>query len=338
MLAATAALLSEVVPQLDNLTDRGRPQHHAAAVAGARVVPNAPTRARPVVKAIIHAQTGAPVLSIAALRGLQLSPSEPLVPIGPPIAGPGYTSQRVAYRSQGLRVTATVLRPDSRGRHRLVIALHGYSSPATYANGGDAMSLAIPLAGHGVLVGIPDYRGLGGGDPDPRTEPLPIASAIDSLNLLELLLADREVDPAHVGLIAHSMGGNVAEVMLASHPGIRTAVLYAPSESQYSVLYLRRPSYFRGRPGIGTPEQDPALFAAMSPGLNFGGLHCRILLQQGTADPVVPAGASVIAARELSAAGATVELRMVHGATHDLDSPVWATPLAEGTSFLLQNL
>ena len=111
------------------------------------------------------------------------------------------------------------------------------------------------------------------------------------------------VDPAHVGLIAHSLGGNVAEIMLAVQPGIRTAVLYAPSESEYSTLYLRRPGFFAGRPGLGTPSRDAALYRAMSPGSNFGTLHCTVLLEHGTADRVVPARASEVTTRELSAAG-----------------------------------
>jgi dipeptidyl aminopeptidase/acylaminoacyl peptidase len=200
------------------------------------------------------------------------------------------------------------------------------------------MPLAIPLARHGVFVGVPDYRGLGGSAPDPRTEPLPIADATDSLTLLDLLLKDPRVDPRHVGLIAHSLGGNVAEIMLAAHPGIRAAALYAPSESQDTVLYKRRPGYFRGRPGVGPPGADPALYTAMSPGSNFGALHCNILLQQGTEDRVVPWQASVVAQHELAAAGATVQLRLIRDAGHDLDIPQWTVPLENGTSFLLREL
>jgi dipeptidyl aminopeptidase/acylaminoacyl peptidase len=219
-----------------------------------------------------------------------------------------------------------------------VIALHGLALARTYRVGADALPLAIPLARHGVLVGVPDYRGLGGGDADPRTQALPLADAIDALNLLDLLRHDPRVDPAHVGLIAHSLGGNVAEIMLAVQPGIRTAVLYAPSESEYSTLYLRRPGFFAGRPGLGTPSQDAALYRAMSPGSNFGTLHCTVLLEHGTADRVVPARASEVTSRELSAAGATVRLRMIPGAGHDLNRPIWTAPLAEGTAFLLQAL
>jgi dipeptidyl aminopeptidase/acylaminoacyl peptidase len=246
--------------------------------------------------------------------------------------------QRIAYRSQGLRVTGALLLPSTPGRHRLVIALHGLADPRTYRPGADAMGLATPLARHGVLVGLPDYRGLGGGDPDPRTHALPLADAMDALSLLNTLRADPRVDPSHVGLIGHSLGANVAEVLLATDPGIRTAVLYAPSESEDAALYLRRPGYFKGRPGLGTPSQEPAVFEAMSPGSNFGRLHCTVLLQHGTLDRVVPSHASVIAGRELTAAGATVELRMVPGAGHDLDTAAWAAPLAAGTAFLLQTL
>jgi len=53
---------------------------------------------------------------------------------------------------------------------------------------------------------------------------------------------------------------------------------------------------------------------------------------------VVPWHASVVAAHELSAAGAAVTLRLIPGATHDLDTEVWTVPLENGTSFLLKNL
>jgi dienelactone hydrolase len=149
---------------------------------------------------------------------------------------------------------------------------------------------------------------------------------------------DPRVDPGHVGLIAHSLGGNVAEVLLASRPGIRAAVLYAPSESQATVLVKRRPGYYRGRPDVPPPGTDPSLYTAMSPGSNFGALHCDVLLQQGTADPVVPWRASVVAAQEMTEAGATVTLRLIRGATHDLDTEAWRVALETGTSFLLENL
>jgi dipeptidyl aminopeptidase/acylaminoacyl peptidase len=326
--AVCAALLSEgVLPHLGS--GHVRAVHRAAAVAR---VDRPPVPPRPPLP------PPAPILTIASLRSFHPGGSGPILPLGPAEHEKGYSLQRIAYHSQGLRVTGTLLIPDGRGRHRLVIALHGFSPPQWYSNGGDAMPLAIPLADHGVLVGIPDYRGLGGGAADPRTEPLPIADANDSITLLDLLVRDPRVDPTHVGLIAHSLGGNVAEVMLASHPGIRAAVLYAPSESQATVLAKRRPGYYRGRPGVPPPGTDPSLYAAMSPGLNFGDLHCDILLQQGTADPVVPWRASVVAAHELTAAGAAVTLRLIPGATHDLDTPVMRVPLENGTTFLLKSL
>ena len=326
--AACVALVVEgVVPHLGPA--RVHTVHRAAAVARVNGPP-APAPAPPAPQE--------PILTIASLRAFHPSGSGPILPIGPARHEHGYSVQRIAYHSQGLRVTGTLLIPSGKGRHPLVISLHGFSTPQSYADGGDAMPLAVPLAEHGCVVGIPDYRGLGGSAPDPRTEPLPIADAIDSITLLDLLLKDPRVDRAHVGLIAHSLGGNVAEVMLASHPGIRAAVLYAPSESQALVLVKRRPGYYRGRPDIPPPGTDPALYTAMSPGANFGTLHCDILVQQGTSDPVVPWHASVVAAHELSAAGATVTLRLIPDANHDLDSGPWTVPLRNGTGFLLENL
>jgi dipeptidyl aminopeptidase/acylaminoacyl peptidase len=277
-------------------------------------------------------------VTIGSMRGLPWQAPGALVPLGPPVAGPGYSAERVAYRSQGLRVTATLLLPSAPGRHPLVLALHGLVSPRHYQLGGDIMPLAVQLAGHDVTVAVPDYRGLGGGDPDPRTEPLPLADATDALTLLDDLHGSPRVDPTRIGIVAHSLGANVAEVILAVDPEIRAAALYAPSESQDAVLYLRRPGYFRERPGLGTPAQQPALYQAMSPGLHFGSLHCAVLLQHGTADRVVPWRSSVVAARELRAAGATVRLVLVPGAGHDISQPVWAPHLAEGTAFLLAAL
>jgi dipeptidyl aminopeptidase/acylaminoacyl peptidase len=331
IVAVTAAVLTAGAPRLSVL-HAAHPAHHAAAAV--------PPPGGRVAGPVLSSTTPPPpaVLTIASLRDLHQAATGPILPIGRPQPGPGYSLQRVAYHSQGLRVTATLLLPSTPGRHRLVIALHGLASPRTYRAGADAMPLAIPLARHGVLVGVPDYRGLGGGDPDPRTEALPLADAIDALTLLDLLRTDPRVDPAHIGVIGHSLGGNVGEIMLAAHTGIRAAVLYAPSESEYGALYLRRPSYFAGRPALGTPGREPALYQAMSPGSNFGRLHCNVLLEQGTADSIVPPHASIVASKELSASGATVRLTMVPGADHDLSQAVWGPGLAEGTSFLLQNL
>jgi dipeptidyl aminopeptidase/acylaminoacyl peptidase len=277
-------------------------------------------------------------VSLAGLRGLPWQAPGALVPLDRPVPARGYSVQRVAYRSQGLRVTATLLLPSAPGPHPLVLALHGLVTSRGYRPGADAMPLAIRLAGHGMLVAVPDYRGLGGGAPDPRTEPLPLADATDALTLLADLRGSPRVDRTRIGIVAHSLGANVAEVILAVDPEIRAAVLYAPSESQDATLYLRRPGFFRGRPGLGSPAQQPALYQAMSPGLHFDSLRCSVLLEHGTADRVIPWRSSVVAAQELRAAGATVRLVLVPGAGHDLRQAVWAPHLAEGTSFLLAAL
>lgn len=333
--AVAAGALWGGLPHLGGAS-QSRPVHRLTAhasthtwprIAGPRSRPGGPLPAWP---------PGA--VTIASLHGLPWQAPGRLVPLGRPAPGPGYSAQRVAYRSQGLRVTATLLLPSAPGRHPLVLALHGLVSPRDYQPGADVMALAIPLARHGLVVAVPDYRGLGGGAPDPRTEPLPLADATDALTLLDDLRDSPEVDPTHIGIVAHSLGANVAEVILAVDPQIRAAALYAPSESQDAVLYRRRPGYFRGRTDLGTPAQQPALYQAMSPGLHFGSLHCSVLLQHGTADPVVPWRSSVVAAQELRAAGATVRLVLVPGAGHDLSQPVWASHLAEGTAFLVAAL
>lgn len=279
------------------------------------------------------------LLTIASLRALRHEATTgPVVPIGPSQPEHGYSLQRVAYQSQGLRVTASLLIPTTPGRHPLVLALHGLASPRTYVPGGDVMGLAVPLARAGALVCLPDYRGLGGSAPDPRTEPVPTGDAIDALNLLDILLRDPRVDPDRVAVLGHSLGGNVGEIVLAAHTGIRAALLYAPAESDDDALYLRRPNYFHGRGGVGTPQQDPTLYREMSPGSNFDPLRCNVLLEQGTADPVVPPHASVIAADEMKAAGADVHLTMVPGATHDLGEAQWTAGRDEGTAFLVEQL
>lgn len=279
------------------------------------------------------------LLTIASLRALQHDGTTgPVVPIGAAQPEDGYSLQRVAYQSQGLRVTASLLIPSTAGRHPLVLALHGLASSRTYVPGGDIMGLAIPLARAGAFVCVPDYRGLGGSAPDPRTEPVPTGDAIDALNLLDILLKDPRVDPDRVAVLGHSLGGNVGEIVLAAHTGIRAALLYAPAESDDDALYQRRPYYFEGRGGVGTPAQDPTLYREMSPGSNFAPLHCDVLLEQGTADPVVPPHASVIAADEMRAAGADVHLTMVPGATHNLGEAQWTAGREEGNAFLIQQL
>jgi uncharacterized protein len=329
--AVAAGALAGDLPHLGG-AHLGRPARGLTATAHASIRTRLPhSRA-------LAAPWPAGATTIAGLRGLPREAPGRLTDLGRPQRGPGYSLQRVAYRSGGLRVTATLLEPTTPGRHPLVLALHGLVSPRGYRPGADAMPLATPLARHGVLVALPDYRGLGGGDPDPRTQPLPLADATDALTLLDDLRGDPAVDPARIGIVAHSLGANVAEVILAVDPEIRGAVLYAPSESQDAALYLRRPGYFAGRPGLSTPARQPTLYRAMSPGSNLGALRCSVLLQHGTADRVVPWSASVVATRELRAAGATVRLVLVPGAGHDLTRALWRPHLADGTTFLLRAL
>ena len=89
---------------------------------------------------------------------------------------------------------------------------------------------------------------------------------------------------------------------------------------------------------LGTPEADPAAWAATSPRTYFGRITEPLLIHHGTADEECPLAWSRESVAALRAKGKSVELDVYPGGRHTLTSPQWDTSIRRTEAFLAMHL
>lgn len=259
-------------------------------------------------------------LTIPDLRQLRYGEGE--ITIGEVYArGPGYTSFRISYPSaDGLRLTGLLHVPDGDGPFPLLIANRGYIAPERYQPGMDSRAFSEYFASRGWLVVAPDYRAYGGGDDGPNA--FYTGYYIDVLSVIPLAQRLPMARAGKVGMWGHSRGASITVAALTISDQIAAAVVYAPAPADLAVDYERRFRQSGGNPGADTfpfpPAANPAAYIRVSPISYFDAVQVPVMLHHGTADTTVDAGASVVIADALLAAGKEVTLHLYDGGPHTL--------------------
>jgi uncharacterized protein len=232
----------------------------------------------------------------------------------------GYTSYRISYPADGLRLTGLIHIPDGEGPFPLIIANRGHIDKERYQPGMDSRALADFMARNGYLVVAPDYRGYAGGDDGPNL--FYTGFYADILNLVPLAQALPQARPGKVGMWGHSRGASITVAAATISDQIAAAVVYAPAPADLAEDYRRRYAQSGGNPGSETwpfpPEANPDAYRRVSPINHFEFVTTPIMLHHGTADTVVDASASVAIAEALRAAGKDVTLHLYEGGGHTL--------------------
>ena len=181
--------------------------------------------------------------------------------------GTGYTSYRISYGVDGLRLTGLLHVPDGAGPFPLVIANRGTISRDIYQPGMDSRAFSDLMASNGFLVVAPDFRGYGGGDDGPN--PFYTGYYADVLGLIPQAQRLPMARPGKVGMWGHSRGASVTIAALTITDQIAAAVAYAPAPADLAVDYVRRFQQSGGNPGSGTwpfpPDQNPDAYRRISP-------------------------------------------------------------------------
>jgi dipeptidyl aminopeptidase/acylaminoacyl peptidase len=264
-----------------------------------------------------------------------------------------FTRYRVAYPSDGLRVSAMLNVPKgsrSPGEKFPVIILnHGYVDPAAFPTGSYIRAEADYLARRGYLTLSPDYRGHAGsqGDtessgPNVRGEnTFRVGYAVDVLNLVNAVSTLRQADPSRIGMWGHSMGGGITLKVLTVDRGakIKAAVLYgAMSGDEAANLrhideMWRRGIFLQMTSIFGTPEDRPADYARISPITYLADIAAPVSIHHGTADNQVPPAWSKDLAQRLREAGKPVDYFEYTGAGHSFRDAAWVTFMQRVTAF-----
>lgn len=264
----------------------------------------------------------------------------------------------VSYQSMGLKVSARLSVPASRGAglKGMVIMFRGHQNPGGYYTGKGTEHPARAYLERGWAVIAPDFFGYGASSSTPSPRELhQLYSTVNAVELYKSLArpdfrfapgvpaGDRTPLPASFRKIVfwgHSNGGQVAIHVLEIIDEPVPTVLWAPVSLDFpdSQAHYSRSGAWAEQLTMNYPEQDFSLFAyvrAIAPGT-------PILLEQGDKDYAVPKDWNDELARAIRAENSRRESRgegiialryeIYKGANHNLN-PYWGTVLPRDSSF-----
>jgi dipeptidyl aminopeptidase/acylaminoacyl peptidase len=226
---------------------------------------------------------------------------------------------KIAYASQGLRVTGMLARPKRSGPLPSVIYNRGGYGSSGVISARQAATQLAAIADRGYLVVASQYRGNAGGEGQDEFGGGDLA---DVLNLIPLIDATADADPARIGMWGWSRGGLMTYLALARTERLRAAI--ATSAVADLADYLaRRPEMqqrvFAKLLPEGGPEREAAV-AARSP-IRWAEKLCKttpLLVLHGSADWRVHPGQALAMATALHAAMHPLRFVLFEGADHGL--------------------
>jgi uncharacterized protein len=241
------------------------------------------------------------------------------------LQGSNYTTYRISYPVDGLRLTGLLHVPDGAGPFPVIIANRGTIARDVYQPGMDSRAFADLMVRNGYLVVAPDFRGYAGGDDGPN--PFYTGYYIDVLGLIPLAQKLPMARPGKVGMWGHSRGASVTIATLTITDQIAAAVVYAPAPADLAQDYERRLRQSGGNPGSATwpflPSEDPDAYRRISPINYLDAVSAPVMLHHGTADLTVDQSASIALADTLRALGKDVTLHLYEGSGHALQGEAY---------------
>ncbi len=252
--------------------------------------------------------------------------------------GPSFQRFIVSYLSEGNKIYAYMTVPLGERPPTgwpVIIFNHGYINPEIYRSTERYEYYVEGFAQNGYIVFRSDYRGHGNSEGEAVGSYSSPAYTVDVLNGMAAVKTYPDADPNRIGMWGHSMGGQITLRAMVVSREIKAGVIWAGVVGSYPDLleHWRRsgptrtpdPSSTRSSwrrdfsEEYGSPQENPAFWAAISPNSFVGDLSGPMQLHHGTADADVPVILSELLAAEIEAAGMPVELYLYEGDTHDID-------------------
>lgn len=230
----------------------------------------------------------------------------------------------VTFQSQGQQVVGMWHQPDDHSNPvPAVVYLHGFTGNKAEAHR-LFVQTARALAARGVASLRLDFRGSGDSEGE-FVDMTVLGEVADAQAALAWVRARSDVDADRVGVIGMSMGGLVAAYVLGDDPSIRAAALWNPVANPQDLAERRRtpdaPSQIEKRGYVDRNGWAVGLpFLKQLRDLQSGdrviGGRAPVLIVYGDQDESVPNEEAFAYERALRAAGRTVRLHGVRGATH----------------------
>jgi dienelactone hydrolase len=270
--------------------------------------------------------------------------------------GSNYDRYIASYQSEGLKIYALLTVPQGQRPETgwpVIIFNHGYIPPEVYRTTERYVAYVDAFARSGYIVFRPDYRGHGFSEGEPTSSRGSPDYTIDVLNAVSSMKRYVDADPERIGMWGHSMGGLLTLRSMVTTQDVKAGVIWAGVVGTYEELYERRrwasnsdsasqtnnPAWNnrrRWREEIveqwGTPEENPAIWAAISPNSYVGELSGPMQLHHGTADSDVPVEWSRLLDEQIQAVGGVVEYYEYPGDNHNISANL-GTALARSVAF-----
>lgn len=269
-------------------------------------------------------------------------PADSAPPAGPPAAGTNGAIQsmtlvystdrseyyRLTYFSDGLLINGFIGFPRQLGTHPAII----YNRGGAWGTGALIGIEIVPLVESGFVAVASQYRGNGGSQ---GAETFGSGDVNDVLNLIPLLQALPQVDPAQIGMMGGSRGGMVTYLALKnealSGAGRIKAAATVGGISDLLAWADQRPEMIEALyvPLIGaTPAQTLDPFITRSAVYWPELISAPLLLMHGDADPEVSPQQSIRLYNALRRIGKPAELAIYAGDDHPLSGHLGGYPAA----------
>ncbi len=265
--------------------------------------------------------------------------------------GVNYNRYLASYRSEGNKIYALLTVPQGEQPVTgwpVVIFNHGYIPPEVYRTTERYVAYVDAFARNGYIVLRSDYRGHGFSEGDANGGYGSPDYTVDVLNAVASIKRYAAADPARIGMWGHSMGGHITLRSMVVTDDIKAGVIWAGVVVSYPDLMSRwrrpgspPPAWIPNRvrrwreeltAQYGTPEENPAFWASISPNSYVADLSGPIELHHGTADTSVPVLFSQILQQEIESVGGEVSYFEYPGDDHNLSLNL-ATALARSVAF-----
>lgn len=256
--------------------------------------------------------------------------------------GANYSRFVVSYESEGNTIYALMTVPFGERPPTgwpVIIFNHGYIPPEQYRTTERYVAYVDGFARHGYIVFRSDYRGHGfsegraeGGYGSP-------AYTIDVLNAVASVKGYPDADPERIGMWGHSMGGHITLRSMVVSSDIKAGVIWGGVVASYPDLmtnWRRGPEFASTRTpdptssrrrwrdeltaAYGSPEENPAFWAAISPISYVSDASGPIQLHHGMADTSVPYEFSESLYTAAQAVGIPSEVYLYEGDDHNISA------------------
>ncbi len=247
-----------------------------------------------------------------------------------------FTSYTASYDSDGLKIYGYLVVPKlvtsnkaQVTRNQLIIFCHGrMPEPKEYLPQHQYARHCEYLASNGFVVFKPDYRGHGNSQGEAETI-FESGYAVDVLNAIEafrvaVLPQGVMLEKDKIGIMGHSLGGNIALKVMEVKPNIKAGVIWGGAVAGFDEILSRWGKNNSLRPvaeeliaNYGEPKSNPEFWKSISP-INFlKYIQAAILIQHGEQDESIPTSQAIVLEKALKFAEKPVELILYKNGTHN---------------------